>query len=119
MDSNRPSFLMITSLPVFNQSVTSWRFALLFCKLKAYAGTIGTLGELADCLNSSSVANLSFFLKDIGHLLGVKHQTHSFFGFCYVALNGFGSCLEGNLTVLRVISIGSVEWDTIHLGRDD
>ena len=46
----------------------------LFCKFEAYTSTIGTLSELADSLNSSSVADLAFLLEDIGHLLGIEHQ---------------------------------------------
>ena len=85
----------------------------LFCKFEAYTSTIGTLSELADSLNSSSVADLAFLLEDIGHLLGIEHQTHSLLGLCYVALDGLGRRLEGDFTILSVISIGSAEWNTI------
>ena len=49
----------------------------LLSKFKAYTGTVGTLSKFADCLNSSHIADLTFFLKDVDHLRGVKHQPHS------------------------------------------
>ena len=90
----------------------------LFCKLKAHTGTIGTLSELADCLNGSGVADLAFFLKDVDHLRGVKHQPHSLRSPYDVALDGLCRCLEGDFAVLGVIDIGPAEWDAVHLGRE-
>ena len=80
----------------------------LFGQFKAYAGTVGTLGQLADGLNSSSVADLAFLLQEVGHLRGVKHQTHSLLGLCDVAFDGLGSRLECDFAVLGVIGIGAL-----------
>ena len=68
-------------------------------------------------MNSSGIADLSFFLKKVDHLLGVEHQTHSILGSCNVALQGLSRCLEEDFTILGVINIGSAEWDTIYLSR--
>lgn len=91
---------------------------LLFRQLKAYAGTIGGLGEFADSLDGSSVAYLTFFLEEVDHLRGVKHQAHSLGGLDHVALDGLSGRLEGDFAVLCVIDIGSAEGDAIHLGRE-
>ena len=104
--------LRCLSTSALSVSMTCWAVSRLFCKFKAYTSTVGTLSKVADGLNSIGVADLTFFLKEVNHLVGVKHQTHSVLGSHDVALKGLGRCLQSDFTVLGVINIGSVEWNS-------
>ena len=101
-----------------NPLVSSARGLSLFGELEADAGAVGALGELGDSLDGGSVADLALLLQQMRHLRGVEHQTHALLGLGDVALDGLGSRLEGDLTVLGVIGIGAAERDAIDLGRE-
>jgi hypothetical protein len=92
-----------------NPLVNSARGLSLFGELEADAGAVGALGELGDGLDGGSVADLALLLQQVRHLRRVEHQTHALLGLGDVALDGLGSRLESDLTVLGVIGISAAE----------